>query len=248
MKLEFRNKQIAIAVASALSAAAMGAAYAQRAVPRQVAAPTSRVTSTTTRPAPTARSRCRSWSRSRPTSRHALGPRLVRPGRPRRQRQPQLHAGRRRDARDAGVSAGVRDGWHDHPGSEHELAEHESRRSTPKAACRAIRPTRSCGAGSRSRNISTRSPNTSPRSRTSRCSWASSRWSRATSTPRWPSSRASCRPSSTSRSLPTTAGYSPLGNATALASGRTASIAVTRTPAAATPSSAAQKATTGTAR
>ena len=35
--------------------------------------------------------------------RHALGPRLVRAGRPRRQRQPQLHAGRRRDARHAGL-------------------------------------------------------------------------------------------------------------------------------------------------
>ena len=51
------------------------------------------------------------------------------------------------------------------------------------------------------------------------------------------------------QTLPTTAGYSPLGNADgARASGRTASIAATRTPAAATPRSAAAKATTGIAR
>ena len=41
-----------------------------------------------------------------------------------------------------GVSARVRDRWHHDPGPDHQLAEHESRRSTRRAACRATRPTR----------------------------------------------------------------------------------------------------------
>ena len=85
---------------------------------------------------------------------HALGPRLVRAGRPRRQRQPQLHARRRRDARDAGLSARVRDGRHDAAGPEHHLAEHAIPPCSPKGRVSGQpRRTRTCGAGSRSRNI-----------------------------------------------------------------------------------------------
>ncbi len=90
---------------------------------------------------------------------HALGPRLVRAGRPRRQRQPQLHAGRRRDARDAGLSAGVQAGRHaptrDRVAEQHQLAEHASAsRHSERPLSRAIRAVpRTCGAGSRSRNI-----------------------------------------------------------------------------------------------
>ncbi len=47
--------------------------------------------------------------------RHAVGPRLVRAGRPRWQRQPQLHAGGRRDPRDARLSARLCNGRHDDP-------------------------------------------------------------------------------------------------------------------------------------
>ena len=91
-------------------------------------------------------------------------------------------------------------------------------RSAPKGRVGAAAPTRACGAGSRSRNSSTRS---------------SSIWRalqehaavhgprvgrrRATSTPRCRSSPARCRPPSTSSKLPTSPGYTPLGNATALA-------------------------------
>ena len=84
--------------------------------------------------------------------RDALGSRLVRAGRPRRQRQPQLHAGRRRDAGHARLSV------HRGQGPDHHLGElwrdAEGRRLPAPAR------TRTCGAGSRFRSSSTRSSST----------------------------------------------------------------------------------------
>ena len=57
---------------------------------------------------------------------------------------PLVHRGRRHD-----------------PGPEHDLAEHQPAGATRRAWCRAPRPTRTCGAGSRSRNSSIRCSSTS---------------------------------------------------------------------------------------
>ena len=93
---------------------------------------------------------------------YALGPGLVRAGRPRRQRQPQLHARRGREPGHAGYPLVVStDGRA--PRADHHVAELQSRRCSRKVRCRAPRRTRTCGAGSRCRNSSTRSSNTSRR-------------------------------------------------------------------------------------
>ncbi len=106
-------------------------------------------------------------------------------------------------------------------GPDDRLAEQQSRRCCRRARrhgnCRAVpRRARTCGAGSRSRNTSIRCSSTSRRSRASRCSSASNPSWPVTSTPRCRSSPARCRLRSSQQQLPTGPGYTPLGNATAM--------------------------------
>ena len=133
--------------------------------------------------------------------RHAVGPRLVRAGRPRRQRQPQLHAGRRRDARDARLPARLLDRRHGcsarpRPGRT------PIRRCSRRASCRAPAPNQNMWRWQSMQEFQYPLIEYLAALKNCRCSSASSRSSPATSTARCRSSPARCRRRSTRAPLP----------------------------------------------
>ena len=180
---------------------------------------------------------------------HAVGPRLVRAGRPRRQRQSQLHAGRRRDA---SRRRPIR--WCTRPtarraGPDHDLAEHQSRRCSRRALVSGTAPNQNMWRWQSIQEFQYPVLEYLSRAaRTSRCSSASSRSSRATSTRSMSVITGQMPAAIFTQRLPTTPGYTPLGNATALAQWEYCFDRGDTDTSRGNTTSAAASATTGTAR
>ena len=147
-----------------------------------------------------------------------MGPRLVRASRPRRQRQPQLHAGRRRDAGDAGLPARVRQRRRDGARPEHHLAEQHRRRYSRRATVSGTAPNQNMWRWQSIQEFQyPHDEYLAPYRNQPLFIGVEIGRRRVTSTRRCRSSPARCPRRSTGATLPTTPGYTALGNANALA-------------------------------